>query len=61
MYADNQAIYGHLTDSSNYDTSHLHNDLYEIFSNRYVSNKIIFTEWNAGNELKIFASTLMES
>lgn len=38
MYVDNLVYYGHLVDPSNYQTSHLHNDLYEIFDNKYVRN-----------------------
>jgi len=37
LYIDNQQHYGHLVDAENFDTTHLHNDLYQIFDNRYVS------------------------
>jgi len=35
MYVDNRVYYGHLTDSSNFETSHRHNDMYAIIDNRY--------------------------
>ncbi len=38
MYVDNQEYYGHLVNSDNYDTSHKHSDLYQIFDNKYVSS-----------------------
>ncbi len=34
---DNLEYYGYLVNGDNYDTSHLHNDLYELFDNKYVS------------------------
>lgn len=37
MYATNRKILGHLVDYDNMDTSHLHNDLYQIVQNPYVS------------------------
>jgi len=37
LYIDNQQYYGHLVNTENFDTTHLHNDLYQIFDNRYVS------------------------
>jgi len=39
MYVDNRVYYGHLTDSSNFETSHLHNDLYAIMDNVYTWQK----------------------
>jgi len=39
MYVDNRIYYGHLTDSSNFETSHLHNDLYTIVDNIYTWQK----------------------
>jgi len=39
MYVDNRVYYGHLTDSSNFETSHLHNDLYAIVDNVYTWQK----------------------
>jgi len=39
MYVDNRVYFGHLTDSSNFDTSHLHNDLYTIIENIYTWQK----------------------
>jgi hypothetical protein len=35
MYVDNRVYYGHMTDSENYETTHLHNDLYAILDNQY--------------------------
>lgn len=34
MYVDNQDDFGHLVTTEYYETSHLHNDLWEIFNNR---------------------------
>lgn len=42
MYIDNQIYYGHLIDSENYDMTHKHSDLWEIFDNRYVCHLWIF-------------------
>ena len=39
IYVDNRIYYGHLTDSSNFETSHLHNDLYAIMDNVYTWQK----------------------
>ena len=36
MYLNNQHNFGHLVDTENYATTHLHNDLYEIFNNPQV-------------------------
>ena len=36
MYLNNQHNFGHLVDTDNYATTHLHNDLYEIFNNPQV-------------------------
>lgn len=33
MYVNNQHHFGHLIDSENFETNHLHNELYEIFNN----------------------------
>ena len=38
MHVDNQEYYGHLVNPESFTTSHLHNDLYEIFENKYVSS-----------------------
>ena len=38
MYLNNQHNFGHLVDTDNYATTHLHNDLYEIFNNPQVYN-----------------------
>ncbi|XP_046397512.1 procollagen-lysine,2-oxoglutarate 5-dioxygenase 1 isoform X2 [Ischnura elegans] len=35
MYVSNRLDYGHLINADNFDTSHLHNDLYQIFDNRW--------------------------
>ena len=37
MYMSNLEKYGHLVNPDEYSTEHLHNDLYEIDSNRLVS------------------------
>lgn len=37
MYLDNQDYYGHLVYYDNFDTTHMHNDMYSIFDNPYVS------------------------
>ena len=37
MYVSNIQEYGHLLNADNYDTSHLHNDMYQLFDNRMVS------------------------
>lgn len=37
MYVTNMKDYGHLVDFEDYDTSHLHNDLWQISKNEYVS------------------------
>ena len=37
MYADNQYDYGHLLDVEEFETDHLHDDMYTIFSNPLVS------------------------
>ena len=39
MYVDNRVYYGHLTDSSNFETTHRHNDLYAIIDNVYTWQK----------------------
>ena len=36
MYVSNLHEYGHLISPDNYETHHLHNDLYNIFENRLV-------------------------
>ena len=41
MFVDNQEYYGHLVDSEHFETKQLHNDLYEIFDNRYVRSCFI--------------------
>jgi hypothetical protein len=35
MYMTNLQHYGHLLNTENYETNHLHNDLYNIFENRF--------------------------
>lgn len=40
MYVSNLHHYGHLVNPTNYDTNHLHNDLYSLFDNRKVSYSI---------------------
>jgi hypothetical protein len=35
MYMTNLQHYGHLLNAENYETNHLHNDLYNIFENRF--------------------------
>jgi len=35
MYVSNLKAWGHLVDPTSFDTSHLHNELFNIFSNRY--------------------------
>ena len=37
MYATNLYDFGRLLEADNYNTNHLHNDLWEIFDNRVVS------------------------
>uniref|UniRef100_T1IVE2 Fe2OG dioxygenase domain-containing protein n=1 Tax=Strigamia maritima TaxID=126957 RepID=T1IVE2_STRMM len=34
MFVTNQVDFGHLINNENYDISHLHNDLYQVFDNR---------------------------
>ena len=36
MFVSNLDNYGHLVSTDNYETHHLHNDLYNIFENRLV-------------------------
>ena len=36
MYVSNLDEYGHLLNADNYETTHLHNDMYMIFDNRLV-------------------------
>lgn len=36
MYVSNLEEYGHLLNADNYEISHLHNDMYQIFDNRLV-------------------------
>ena len=40
MYVSNMHNFGHLISTDNYETHHLHNDLYNIFENRLVSLSI---------------------
>ncbi|KAG8231868.1 hypothetical protein J437_LFUL011773 [Ladona fulva] len=35
MYVSNREDFGHLINADNFDTSHLHNELYQIFDNRW--------------------------
>lgn len=35
MYVNNEDYYGHLVSGDEFDQSHLHNDLYALFSNKY--------------------------
>ena len=37
MYVSNLEEYGHLINADDYDTSHLHNDMFSLFDNRVVS------------------------
>ena len=41
MFVSNQVDFGHQTNSDNYDVSHLHEELYQIFDNELVSSKFI--------------------
>ena len=43
MYVNNLHQFGHLLNNDNYDTTHLNNDMYQIFDNRLVSWKLITT------------------
>ena len=36
MYVSNLHSYGHLINEENYETTHLHNDMYNLFHNRLV-------------------------
>ena len=36
MYVTNRKKYGHLVDYEEFDTSHVHNDMYQIFQNPWV-------------------------
>jgi hypothetical protein len=42
MYVDNSVYHGHLVEADTYETTHLHNDMYEIFTNRYVSVQNVY-------------------
>lgn len=37
MYVSNILDYGHLLNADNYETLHLHNDMYSLFDNQLVS------------------------
>ena len=37
MYVDNYKYYGHLVNNDDFTTLHLHNDMYQLFENKYVS------------------------
>ena len=37
MYVSNLHNYGHLLNADNYETTHLHNDIYSLFDNALVS------------------------
>jgi hypothetical protein len=37
MYISNLGDYGHLLNGDNYETTHLHNDMFSLFDNRMVS------------------------
>jgi len=39
MYVSNLHSYGHLINEENYETTHLHNDMYNLFNNRMVRNQ----------------------
>ena len=43
MFVSNQVDFGHQTNSDNYDVSHLHEELYQIFDNELVSLKFRLT------------------
>ena len=36
MYVSNMKYFGHLVDTDNFETTHLHNELYELFNNPQV-------------------------
>ena len=38
MYVSNLHDYGHLLNADNYETTHLHNDMFSMFDNRVVSH-----------------------
>lgn len=42
MYVTNQKHYGHLVNPDNFETSHLFNDMYNMFENPTVSILILF-------------------
>ena len=35
MFVTNRAWFGHIVDTDNFDSSHLNNELFEIFNNPY--------------------------
>jgi hypothetical protein len=35
MYVDNMDDFGHLVNADNFDTSHVHNELYQLFDNKW--------------------------
>lgn len=35
MYVDNMDDFGHLVNADNFDTTHLHNELYQLFDNKW--------------------------
>lgn len=37
MYVSNYHEFGHLINADTFDTSHVHNELYEIYTNQLVS------------------------
>ncbi len=37
MYVSNLDEFGHLLNADNYETNHLHNDMYQLFDNKVVS------------------------
>lgn len=41
MYVSNLHRYGHLLNADNYETTHLHSDMYSLFENRLVSTLVI--------------------
>lgn len=45
MYLSNLRYWGHQVNCDNYETTHLHNDFYEIFNNPHVSILALLTKY----------------
>ena len=45
MFMSNLEEYGHLVNPDDYSTGHLHNDLYEIDSNKLVSECTVYIQY----------------